>query len=268
VGAHGRSFWILDDITPLRQIDGRTLTQSSVLFEPAEAWRVRWNRWTDTPLPPDEPAGQNPPEGAILNYWLRDTPNGPVVLEILDGSGATVRRWASDDLPEPPLEGQNVPPRWIRPHQPLGATPGMHRFAWDLRNDAPIAQRRSYPISAIAGYTPVEPRGPYAMPGEYIVRLTVNGTSHTQPLLLKMDPRIQTPPAGLRQQFDLSMRIVRALARIQGASSTQARELGRVGADLESLYRILQGSDAAPTPVTVESTEERLERVARVPGLE
>jgi hypothetical protein len=266
VGTHGRSFWILDDITPLRQIDTSTAEQSVVLFEPAQAWRVRWNRWTDTPLPPDEPAGQNPPEGAILNYWLRDAPSGPVVLEILDGSGALVRRFASDDVPEPPLEGQNVPPRWIRPPQVLAATPGMHRFAWDLHYDAPPARRRRYPISAISGYTPPEPRGPYAMPGEYTVRLTVDGGTYTETLRVRMDPRIQTPRSALEEQFDLSMRISRALGRIRDASPAQADELGGIGAELESLYRILQGSDAAPTPVTVELTQSRLEQVARLLG--
>ena len=107
------------------------------LFTPGDAWRFRWNRWSDTPLPPDEPAGENPPEGALLYYWLKDAAAGPVVLEILDDAGRLVRRFSSDDVPEPMLEGQQVPPRWVRPPEVVSAEPGMHRFAWDLRYERP-----------------------------------------------------------------------------------------------------------------------------------
>lgn len=255
IGTHGRGFGILDDISPLRQIGGESATARATLFTPGDAWRFRWNRWTDTPLPADEPAGRNPPEGAILYYWLRSAPRGPVTLEILDGSGELVRRFSSDDVPEPMLEGQQVPPLWVRPPQMLSAEKGMHRFVWDLHYERPAGVRLRYPISAIAGYTPAEPRGPMALPGEYTVRLTVDGTSYSEHLRVKMDPRVLTPEEGLRQQFELSMRIKRAL---DGRSEDDSAERRRLMGELESLYQILQGSDATPTPTTVALLNERL----------
>jgi photosystem II stability/assembly factor-like uncharacterized protein len=104
VGTHGRSFWILDDITPLRRIAPAALQDAAFLFPPQQAWRFRWNKNTDTPLPPDEPAGQNPPDGAIVHYFLKGAAAGPVTLEIVDGAGTVVRRYRSDDTPEPPVE--------------------------------------------------------------------------------------------------------------------------------------------------------------------
>ena len=226
-------------------------------------WRVRWNRWTDTPVPPDEPAGTNPPEGALIYYWLKDAPRGPVTLEILDASGAVVRRFSSADAPEPMLEGQQVPPRWVRPPQVLSAEPGMHRFAWDLRYERPAGVRLGYPISAIDGYTPAEPRGPLALPGTYTVRLTVDRVAHRQSLRVKMDPRVMTSGADLKLQFDLSMRIKQVLDRREQSSSP---ELRRLAGELESLYRVLQGSDQAPTPTTARLAEERLAAAERILG--
>ncbi len=261
VGTHGRAFWILDDITPLRQIDatpaGGTATDAAVLFRPEDAWRVRSTQWTDTPLPPDEPAGENPPDGAILDYWLAGAPRGPVILEILDASGNVVRRFSSDEPPEPPLEGQNVPPLWIAPAERLATTRGMHRFVWDLRYPTPRGVRRGYPISAIPGRTRPEPRGPLALPGTYSVRLTVDGRMHSAPLTVKMDPRVKTSAAGLRQQFDLSMRLSRALTAL-APRRTEDPALDRLGSDLERLYRQLQQSDAMPTPAVVALVNERL----------
>jgi photosystem II stability/assembly factor-like uncharacterized protein len=263
VGTHGRGFWILDDISPLRQLDGSSGARSSALFAPGDAWRFRWNRWSDTPLPPDEPAGTNPPEGAILYYWLKDAPRGPVTLEILDAAGQVARRFSSDDEPEAMLEGQQVPPRWVRPWQPLSAEAGMHRFAWDLRYERPAGVRQGYPISAIDGYTPAEPRGPIALPGTYTVRLTVDGAVHTERLRIEMDPRVTTSAADLKLQFDLSMGIKQVLDRRGDSASADLR---RLAGELESLYRILQGSDQAPTPVTVELVRERLAAAERILG--
>ncbi|MGD8319753.1 MAG: glycoside hydrolase [Gemmatimonadota bacterium] len=265
VGTHGRGFWILDDISPLRQMDAGTARAPARLFGPGQAWRFRWNRWTDTPLPPDEPAGRNPPDGAILYYWLGERPSGPVTLEILDDAGAVVRAFSSDDEPEPMLEGQQVPPRWVRPPELAipSAAPGMHRFVWDLHYEPPKGMRRGYPISAIDGYTPAEPRGPVALPGEYTVRLTVDGTSYTQTLRVRMDPRVETGPEGLRRQFDLSMRIKAVLDR---RDETDQPGFVRVTRELEGLYRILQQSDAAPTPRVVELVERRLREAEAILG--
>src|SRR5207248_2204852 len=123
---HGRGFWILDDIEPLRQ----TVSGDGFLFKPARAWRFRWNKNTDTPLPPDEPAGQNPPDGAIIDYYLGGA--APVTLEILDPAGNLVRRYSSTDKIAPPKDEGQIPWYWIRPQRSLPGDAGMHRFVWDL----------------------------------------------------------------------------------------------------------------------------------------
>jgi hypothetical protein len=265
VGTHGRGFWILDDISPLRQIDGATATKNAEIFAPGDAWRFRWNRWSDTPLPPDEPAGENPPEGALIYYWLKDRARGPVVLEIQDDAGRLVRRFSSDDVPEPMLEGQQVPPHWVRPPETVSREPGMHRFAWDLRYERPAGVRQGYPISAISGYTPAEPRGPIALPGPYTARLTVGGTTITRTFTVKMDPRVTTSAADLRLQFDLSMRIKAVLDRRDELSSADQR---RALSELENLYRSLQESDQAPNPTVVGLVRERLASLEGALGTE
>jgi len=213
VGTHGRSFWILDDITPLRQMSASTSASEAVLFRPQLAYRVRWNTNTDTPLPPEEPAGENPPDGALIDYWLGRKPASPVVLEILDAAGKLVRRASSDDKPDPIEEGLNIPLYWIRPARPLSAEAGAHRFAWDLHYPPPAVLSRRYPIAAIYRNTPRLPLGAWVQPGEYSVRLTVGGKSHTQPLTVKMDPRVTTSAEDLRQQFELSRALAQALRR-------------------------------------------------------
>jgi photosystem II stability/assembly factor-like uncharacterized protein len=207
VGTHGRSFWILDDISPLRQLNAAVTAAPAHLFKPQLAYRYRRSTSTDTPLPPEEPAGKNPPDGAILYYHLKMKPSGPVLLEIFKGK-RLVRRYSNADRPQPVTEGElNVPLYWIRPPQVLSAEAGAHRFVWDLHY-TPMEggpRRRNYPISAIYGDTPPSPTGPLAHPGRYMVRLTVGGRRFEQPLTLKMDPRVKTPPEGLKQQFALSM---------------------------------------------------------------
>ena len=210
-GTHGRGFWILDDITPLRQITTRTEAEAALLFAPARATRVRWNMNPDTPLPPDEPAGQNPPDGAILDYWLAQAAQGPVGLEISDPAGAVVRRFSSDDPPEKPIEGRNIPDYWIRPPRVLSARGGMHRFVWDLHGPEPRGVNVGYPISAVYMNTVKEPAGPWVLPGTYSVKLTVNGKSYTQPLIVRMDPRVKTPMLALVKQHALSVRLAALL---------------------------------------------------------
>jgi photosystem II stability/assembly factor-like uncharacterized protein len=275
VGTHGRGFWILDDITPLRQVAPTMPQEAAFLFAPQEAWRFRWNKNTDTPLPPDEPAGENPPDGAILHYFLKAPAAGPVSIEIVDASGAVVRRYRSDDPPAPPVEGRNIPDYWIRPPRRLSTAAGLHRFVWDLRYPPPVVLERSYPIAAVYRNTPAEPRGPWALPAEYTVRLTVGGRTLTRPLRLKMDPRVKATPDDLRAQLERSQEIVRDLARSVEArekvkkergrtpDGAKASELAQAEAKLTSLngrmatvYGILQEVDAAPTRAALQSAHE------------
>ena len=154
VGTHGRGFWILDDISPLRQINSEVAATDAHLFRPAAAYRVHWNNNPDTPLPPEEPAGQNPPDGAILYYSLKSTASTAVTLEIFDSAKNLVRRYSSDDKPDPMDPTLNVPTYWVRPPAILAATAGMHRFVWDLRYPPPDAAAHEYPIAAIYRDTP------------------------------------------------------------------------------------------------------------------
>jgi photosystem II stability/assembly factor-like uncharacterized protein len=207
VATHGRSFWILDDITPLRQISEQ-ITKSDVhVFAPQDAIRVRWNRNPDTPLPPEVPAGQNPPDGAIIDYYLAGATSQPVVLEILDADHHLVRRYSSTDKPEPlaKIASENpIPMYWVRQPQVLSGAAGMHRFVWDMHCAPPESLTHEYPISAIVHNTPRYPLGAWALPGTYSVQLTVNGKKLPLVMLLvKMDPRITASPEALRKQFEM-----------------------------------------------------------------
>ncbi len=212
VGTHGRSFWILDDITPLRQLN-ETATNSPVyLFAPQVAYRVKRNVNTDTPLPPEEPAGQNPPDGAIINYYFKENPTTPVTLEIVDNMTQVVRRFSSDDVPIPvnPVD-YAVPTYWFRPHQQLVAKAGLQRFVWDLKYAPPPAFGHGFPISAIYRDTPLYPLGPSVPPGSFTIKLTANGRTVTQHLIVKMDPRVTVPEEDLTTQFSISLVAYKAM---------------------------------------------------------
>jgi len=220
VGTHGRSFWILDDITVLRQISEQIAAGDAHLFKPQVAYRVRWNMNTDTPLPPEEPAGKNPPDGAIINYYLKSAAATPIVLDILDSANKMVARFSSSDKPDD-IEAigkeVNIPTYWIRPSQILSTAAGMQRFVWNLHYPAPAGQRPEYPIAAIYGDTERHPLGPWAMPGTYTIKLTVNGQSYTQPLTVKMDPRVKTSPEGIAQQHSIAMQSYEGLKQVRDA---------------------------------------------------
>jgi photosystem II stability/assembly factor-like uncharacterized protein len=204
---HGRGFWILDDITPLRQLDAKLSSSQAFLFRPQTALRVRWNTNPDTPLPPDVPAGENPPDGAVIDYYVSRTMSGPITLEIRDGSGQTVRRYSSADPVPTPDPMLNIPTYWVRPPQVLSAEPGLHRFLWDMHYQPVPNVKPEYPIAAVYRNTAPAATSPWAMPGEYTVVLTANGKSYTQTLPMKMDPRLKTSTSDLARQFELSKQL-------------------------------------------------------------
>jgi hypothetical protein len=225
VGSHGRSFWILDDITPLRQIDTQLADREAFLFKPQLAYRVRNNLNTDTPLPPEEPGGKNPPDGAILNYFLKGDAK-TVVLEIFNSKDQLVRRYSSADKMEP-VEEKNlaIATYWIRPPQILSAKAGMHRLIWDLHYPLLEGSRGlSYGMAAVYRDTPAGPFGPWVHPGDYKVKLTVDSRSCTQPLTVKMDPRVKALEADLEKQVLISMRCYEGTQQIR-ATVAQTRRL-------------------------------------------
>jgi len=215
LGTHGRSFWILDDITPLRQLDLDLANSDVALFKPAAAYRMRRDVNTDTPLPPEVPAGKNPPNGAIFDYYLKSNASGPVKLEILDASGKVVRSYASTDKPaytwDELKKELNVPLYWIEPPRILSAEGGEHRWVWNLRTAPPESVVHEFPISAIPHDTPRYPLGAGVLPGTYTVRLEADGQTIAHKFEVQMDPRVTATPPQLAAQFDLETKIIAAM---------------------------------------------------------
>jgi photosystem II stability/assembly factor-like uncharacterized protein len=220
LATHGRSFWILDDIAPLREVAKLSSANDAHLFTPTPAFRVQRNTNTDTPLPPDEPAAANPPDGAVIDYYLAHANSTPVTLEILDSRGQLVRKFSSADKPESTeeeLKKQLIPLYWLRPFRSLSAEAGMHRWVWDLHYPSPESTRHEYPIAAIPDDTPRLPLGPTALPGTYTARLTANGKTSTTSFTVKMDPRVKTSAAGLEKKFQFETRLASLLSQTSQA---------------------------------------------------
>jgi photosystem II stability/assembly factor-like uncharacterized protein len=290
VGTHGRSFWILDDITPLRQLTTSSLQSPFILYKPQTAVRVRWSMYTDTPVPQEEPSGNNPPDGAIINYYLAENAKH-LQLEIRDAKGKTIRTYTNRDTMYR-IPNVNFPKYWIRPQQILSAEKGSHRFMWDMKY-APLNTPASYPISAIYQNTEPNATAPWVMPGTYTAILTVDGRVYSQSLTVKMDPRVKTPVASLQVQHDLAlecyesrkkcMALLEELRRHQQtlrtditSASGKSREtlekklrdataletsatepsLTRLGATFGTLFNQLEETDAVPTTQLVKAVKQ------------
>ncbi len=259
VATHGRSFWILDDLTPLREASAE-LANSVHLFHPAAAYRIERDTYTDTPLPPDEPAGANPPDGAVIDYYLPAAASS-VAIEILDAQGKLVRRFTNTDKPEisdEELRKQLIPLYWVRMPQRVSTAAGMHRWVWDLHYPAPTVIRHDYPISAIPHDTPRFPLGPTALPGTYTIRLTVDGKVSTAPLTVKMDPRVKTPSAGLQKKFASETRLAAVL-------SDSSRALIQGGSIHEQLEKMI-ASGNSPAVGSLQDFDKKLAAVLGAPG--
>ncbi len=263
ISTYGRGLWILDDVTPLRQIHEAVASTDPYLFRPDTAWRVRWDNYQDTPLPPEVPAGQNPPEGAIVDYYLPTDAVGPVTLSFFDGSGELVRRY-TDQVPPPDTVMANVPSYWIASPVVLSTKAGMHRIAWDMRWETPPALNYSYggdlldyteftlTWHAIAGHTPRwVPTGPLVVPGTYRVELRIGDRSYTRQLTIRNDPRGSVSQEGLEAQLAFERRMMAGMKasydgfnQIQTLRDTLAADLDRAGtgqqvADLVAAARAL-----------------------------
>ena len=245
VATHGRSFWILDDISPLRELNSAAVSAGVHLFPPATAIRLRKNEGRDTPLEPETPAGKNPPAGAIIDYSLQTIPAGAVTLEIIGSKGVLVRKYSSSDAPGKIDDTQSFPTYWFNPPAPLSKHVGLNRFVWDLRYERPHALRYGYSIAAAFGEDAImQPEGPMALPGTYQVQLTANGKTYTAPLEVKMDPRVKTSLLALRQQLMLETQIMQAM----WDSYQSVREIRELRAQLNDVKSKLTG-DAGAKPV-------------------
>jgi len=306
IGTHGRSFWILDNITPLRQLTAPLANEKVIFYKPQEAVRVRWNMWTDTPLPQEEPGGENPPDGAIIDYYLSEDAK-EVSLEIFTYSkehGTTlVRKYSSRDTMYT-IGNVNIPLYWVRPQEVLSAQKGSHRFLWDMRYP-PLNIPPSYPIAAIYRNTAPAETSPLVMPRPYTVKLTVDGKSYTGLITIKMDPRVKTSPADLYKQHDLSVDcyngrketitisnqmtslrsqikpvITKAtgelanalkqaddlLGKLQGLPRSQEPGLAEIQSSFAGLLNTLQETDMPPTSQAINAVKETKSKYAKLLG--
>ena len=306
VATQGRAIWVLDDISPLREFASMPAEEQAHLFAPETAIRVRRNQNRDTPLPPDEPAGKNPPAGATIDYWLAQDEKTPVRLEITDAGGKVVRRFDSHSpVPEIPAD-RYFEKRWIKPPLVLPATMGVHRFVWDLRAERPPSVKYEYSIAAVDGEdTPKLPEGMLVPPGDYRVALIVGGREYVKPLEVAADPRVPVDRAGLDAAISLSARVVAALlqqsvamaelrskreqldaakakrpaletaafeakiAPLGSKDNDAAPNLEAIGGALDALQIDLESSDRAPTEPQRQvfaALSERLERALSLWG--
>ncbi len=249
ISTHGRSFWILDDIAPLREITADLARQEVHLFKAATAVRMRKNEGRDTPLPRETPAGQNPLTGAIIDYYLKSVPAAPVTLEILDSNGILVRKYSSNDPVAKPDQSQAFPAYWLPSPTGLPMRAGLNRFVWDLRYERPQAIRYGYSIAAVPGEAIMVPEGPLVLPGSYQARLTVAGRTYSTSFMVDMDPRVHVAQPELAAQFALARQVSDAIDHSYETAneirnvSRQIRELKATAGSKDSLMAALEALD-------------------------
>jgi hypothetical protein len=238
MATYGRGFFILDDISLLRQLTSATLAEGAHLFKPGDAVRVRRNVGADTPFPPEVPHAPNPPEGVIVDYWLGSAPPGDITLDVLDASGSVIRHMTS--APGEAVAEAARPPHpnfWVAPPFALPKNAGGNRTSWDLRFDPPHAFSHSFEINANPGLTPTSPLGPVVPPGAYTLKLTVDGKTYTQTVTVKPDPRSPATAAALAAQAAFQKKIYRGIEA--------AYEGHRLALALRDLTRSVASSDVA-----------------------
>jgi photosystem II stability/assembly factor-like uncharacterized protein len=270
----GRAFWILDDLSPLRQLDSQVAAGPAYLFKPMNAVRLRRDANSDTPMPPEIPAGTNPPAGAVLDYTLQTLPSAPIRVAIYDATGKLVREFSTAPLPASvtrPVRWPTIAEYWMANPQPLTMRVGMNRFTWDLRYTPPLALRHDYPMSSVPYDTPADPRGPFVVPGHYTVELTVAGQTYRQPLIVLRDPRETTPASAFAAQLALEQQIMAGMresyqayqAAMQRGQSSAARDLAGLNGGLADLASVIDGADDAPTPAMIAAARRKLEQLSR-----
>jgi photosystem II stability/assembly factor-like uncharacterized protein len=271
-GTHGRGFWILDNVTPLRQLAEARAAEKAFLFAPATAVRVRFGMNDPTEWTPELPHGENPPPGGIIDYYLARDVSGPITMEILDSRGTVIRALSSDDPvldPDPALDPEGydricqndptapncrVPLYWLAPQTVLSRESGMHRFSWDLHFE-PIGEEPRAgggATGAVPGHTFPRVDAPWAPPGEYTVRLTVDGQEYTRPLTLRLDPRVETSASDLDRLATLSREMYDGALATHSAYEEARAAIGRLSslgtAEARTLIAELEGLAPEATP--------------------
>jgi photosystem II stability/assembly factor-like uncharacterized protein len=233
VATHGRAFWILDDITPLRQLAPGTQNEDVKFFSPETAYRTRIFSF---PVRGNMAVGENPPSGAVLDYWLKEAPKEEIKLEILDTKGNVIRKFSSKK-PKQEASGEEENPFRRRGGESIPAEKGLNRFVWDFRYE-PATKVPGLVVWGGSG------AGPLAVPGKYEAKLTVAGKAYTEPLEVKEDPRVPVTQADLEKQFALSLKIRDRLSEAHKA----VNEMKEVQAQIATLKKHA-GDDPKAKPV-------------------
>jgi len=233
LATHGRSFWILDDVTPLRQFTDEVAKNEVYLYKTATAYRVHNVDIQDVPKP--ILVGQNPPPGAVIYYYLKQAPKGETTIEILDAAGNMIRKYSSNKME--PLE-EPLDPDDKKPEKQVKAEAGLNRFLWDLRYEGASRVPDYYLFEYKDGA-----RGPLAVPGQYQVRLTVDGKSQATPLQLQLDPRVKVEQADMEKQFKLLIEIRDELSRVYDA----VNQIQDVRSQVDGLKKRLPENDNSKT---------------------
>lgn len=291
VATQGRAIWVLDHINPLRDLTaGRESSADSSglsvrLFQPGTALRIRSNQNRDTPLPPETPLGDNPPEGAIIDYVLNEAVTGPITLEVRDAYGQIIRRFRSDDQDRIANAHRYFSRQWLQAEPHLSNAVGHHRFVWDLRYETPHAQNQNYSIGAIKGRTtPVTPQGPMVLPGIYQLDLMVDEHHYQQQLHVLADLRVVSPLAEMQQNLMWSRKIDQLLEQHYLIAAQQAdlvkqlgqrlkeSESGSVRVSMQKLLKDLQTNagkkhENEPGALALDDMDEQLATIATELGI-
>ncbi len=210
----GRGIWVLDNLEPLHELDNTIVNNDVHLFQPSDAYRLRESESHDTPWPPSTPLGQNPPTGAIVDYWLKDNVNSPIKITIKDSVGNIINNFTSNEEEKKLPAYRYFQEEWVGKQRKLSNEKGMHRFIWNLRYPRPDALKYGYSIAAVwDADTPLNPQGPLVVPGKYFATLTVNGKDFTKSFTVRLDPRVTTSKEDLKDQLDLALNINKELQK-------------------------------------------------------
>ncbi len=271
ISTFGRGLWILDDVTPLREISSEVTAADAYLFSPASGMRVRWDNYQDTPYPRETPAGQNPPDGAMIDYFLKSAARGELTLAIYDEKGDEVARFSSDAKPVE-LPPANVPEYWFAPPAALPKAPGVNRFVWDLRYPPPatlpfgyygeLLEYTEYTLAdhAVPGLTPrQQPRGPLVAPGKYVAELRYAGHILRRPFTVELDPRVKASQADLIEQRHLALEISRGMKR----SYDSYQRVAALHKALEDRQKALNEASRKRIKEAAEQLEKKIELVEK-----
>ena len=245
IATHGRSFWVLDDLTPLRQLSAQSTQADVILYQPQTALRLHYPEEFDK----RQPVGENPPAGAIIDYYFKSAPKDEVTLDILDAQGKIVRHLSSKEKKD-----NDQPPEWpdrVETPKTIPAKEGMNRFAWNLRYDDPVQIPGSF-------YSGTGPRGPLALPGDYQVKLTAAGKSQTAPLHLAIDPRVKGGETNLQKQFQLATQANDSISKLHQA----VNEIRDLKNQIQTLHK--KFGDDAKTKATLDTADELTKKMTPV----